>query len=211
MLRRKHGNKMNMNMSALFNIGYGLYAVTSNDGTKDNGLIVNTVTQITNTPNRIAVTINKQNYSHDVIKEKGIMNVNCLSVDAPFSVFENFGFQSGRNADKFKASDVHRTENGLAILPDYINSYISLKVESYIDFETHGMFVCEITEAEVISDSESMTYSYYHKNVKPKPEKKAVKGYVCKICGYVYEGEILPEDFVCPICKHGASDFEPIE
>lgn len=198
-------------LTALFNIGYGLYVVTSNDGKKDNGLIVNTVTQVTNTPNRIAVTINKENYSHHIIKQTGVMNINCLSVDAPFKVFETFGFQSGRNADKFADCTPLRSDNGLAFLPRYINSFMSLKVEKYIDLDTHGMFICSVTEARVLSDRETMTYTYYQNNVKPKPETDGKKGYVCKICGYVYEGEPLPEDFICPLCKHGASDFEKIK
>jgi flavorubredoxin/flavin reductase (DIM6/NTAB) family NADH-FMN oxidoreductase RutF len=197
-------------LTALFNIGYGLYVITSSDGKKDNGLIVNTVTQVTNTPNRIAVTINKENYSHHIIKQTGIMNINCLSTDAPFSVFEVFGFQSGRNVDKFADCTPLRSDNGLVFLPRYINSFMSLKVEQYVDLDTHGMFICSVTEARVLSDRETMTYSYYHANVKPKPQTENKKGYVCKICGYVYEGDELPEDFICPLCKHGASDFEPI-
>jgi len=196
---------------ALFNIGYGLYVVTSNDGKKDNGLIVNTVSQVTNTPNRIAVTINKQNYSHHVIKQTGKMNVNCLSVDAPFKVFEDFGFRSGRTVDKFEGWEKLRSDNGLLFLPKYINSFMSLTVENYVDLGTHGMFVCSVSEARVITDLETMTYTYYQKNVKPKPQTEGKKGYVCKICGYVYEGETLPEDIVCPLCKHGAADFEPIK
>ena len=197
-------------MTALFNIGYGLYVVTSNDGKKDNGLIVNTVTQVTDTPNQIAVTINKANYSHHVIKQTGIMNVNCLSTEAPFKVFEVFGFQSGRNVDKFADCTPLRSDNGLVFLPRYINSFMSLKVEQYVDLGTHGMFICSVTEARVISDVPTMTYSYYHSEVKPKPQTEGKKGWVCKICGYIYEGEDLPADFVCPLCKHGAADFEPI-
>ena len=198
-------------LTALFNIGYGLYVVTSNDGKKDNGLIVNTVTQVTNTPNRIAVTINKENYSHHIIKQTGKMNINCLTVDAPFSVFEKFGFVSGRNVDKFADSELLRSDNGLVFLPRYINSFMSLKVEQYVDLDTHGMFICSVTEARVLSDRETMTYSYYHANVKPKPQTEGKKGYVCKICGYIYEGDTLPEDFICPLCKHPASDFEAIK
>ena len=206
------GETANKNdLSALFNIGYGLYVVTSNDGKKDNGLIVNTVTQVTNTPNRIAVTINKENYSHHVIKQTGVMNINCLSTDAPFSVFETFGFKSGRNTDKFADCTPLRSDNGLVFLPRYINSFMSLKVEQYVDLDTHGMFICSITESRVISQTETMTYTYYQNNVKPKPETEGKKGYVCKICGYVYEGDELPDDFICPLCKHGAADFEPIE
>ena len=197
-------------MTALFNIGYGLYVITSNDGKRDNGLIVNTVTQVTNTPNRIAVTINKENYSHHIIRQTGVMNINCLTVDAPFSVFEAFGFRSGRNVDKFADCEPLRSENGLVVLPRYINSFMSLKVEQYVDLDTHGMFICSVTEARVLSDRETMTYTYYQNNVKPKPETEGKKGYVCKICGYVYEGDTLPEDFICPLCKHGAADFEPI-
>ena len=206
------GETANKNdLTALFNIGYGLYVVTSNDGKKDNGLIVNTVSQVTNSPNRIAVTINKDNYSHHVIKQTGKMNINCLSVDAPFSVFENFGFRSGRNVDKFEGSEPLLSDNGLAFLPRYINSFMSLKVEQYVDLDTHGMFICSVTEARVISDVETMTYTYYQKNVKPRPQTEGKKGFVCKVCGYIYEGDELPEDFICPLCKHGAADFEPIK
>ncbi len=204
-------NENKNDATALFRIGYGLYVVTSHDGKKDNGLIVNTVTQVTSTPNRIAVTINKENYSHHVIKQTGKMNVNCLSVEAPFKVFEQFGFKSGRNTDKFKDCEPLRSENGLVVLPRYINAFLSLKVEDYVDLDSHGMFICSVTEARVLSDKETMTYSYYHENVKPKPETEGKKGYVCTICGYVYEGEPLPEDFICPLCKHGAADFEKIQ
>ncbi len=196
---------------ALFKIGYGLYVVTSNDGKKDNGLIVNTVSQLTSNPCKVAVTINKQNYSHHVIKQTKTMNVNCLTIDTPFGIIENFGFVSGRVADKFENISPLRSNNGLAFLPNYINSFISLKVEEYVDLDSHGMFVCSVTDARGISDKETMTYSYYQQNVKPKPKTEGKKGYVCKVCGYVYEGENLPEDFVCPLCKHGASDFEEIK
>lgn len=199
------------NLKALFNIGYGLYVVTSNDGKKDNGFICNTVTQVTNTPNRIAVTINKQNYSHHIIKQSGIMNVNCLSQDAPFSIFERFGFVSGRNVDKFEGMETMRADNGLVFLSRHINSFMSLKVEQYIDLDTHGMFICSVTESRVISSNETMTYTYYQNNVKPKPETEGKRGYVCKVCGYIYEGDKLPDDFICPLCKHSAADFEKIE
>ncbi len=208
----QHSDTANKNdLSALFKIGYGLYVVTSNDGKKDNGLIVNTVTQVTSTPNRIAVTINKENYSHHIIKQTGTMNVNCLSVDAPFSVFEQFGFQSGRNTDKFANFETLKSDNGLVFLPRYINSFMSLKVEQYVDLDTHGMFICSVTEARVLNDKETMTYTYYQDNVKPKPETEGKKGFVCKICGYVYEGDTLPDDFICPLCKHGSADFEEIK
>lgn len=199
-----------INPTALFNIGYGLYIVTAKEGNKDNGCIVNTVTQLTDKKLRVAVTINKQNLTHDMVKNTGVLNVNCLTEETPFAIFEYFGFQSGRDVDKFVSPHVPRSENSLVIQPDYSNAFFSLKVEQEVDLDSHTMFICEVTEAKVISDKPTMTYSYYHANVKPKPVQKA-KGWVCKICGYVYEGEQLPEDFICPLCKHGAVDFERIE
>ncbi len=210
-LAQKDDTANKNDLSALFNIGYGLYVVTSNDGKKDNGLIVNTVTQVTNTPNRIAVTINKDNYSHHVIKRTGKMNINCLSEDAPFDLFKQFGFQSGRNTDKFAGSEVLRSENGLVFLSRNINSFMSLNVEQYVDLDTHGMFICSITESRVISSKPTMTYTYYQENVKPKPETQGKKGYVCTVCGFIYDEGPLPDDYVCPLCKHGASDFEEIK
>ena len=209
MARQDHTANKN-DMKALFNIGYGLYVITSNDGSKDNGLIVNTVSQLTSDPQRIGVCINKANYSHHVIRQTGVMNVNCLDITAPFNVFQNYGFQSGRTADKFVGIEELRSDNGLRFLPMYINSFMSLKVEDYVDLGTHGMFICSVTEARVMSDKETMSYTYYQKNVKPKPDTEGKKGYVCKVCGWVYEGDPLPDDIVCPLCKHGAADFEPI-
>ena len=197
-------------LTALFRIGYGLYVVTSNDGKKDNGLIVNTVIQLTDTPNRVAVNINKANYSHHVIKQTGMLNVNCLSTEAPFSVFQQFGFQTGRSVDKFAGQTVHRSDNGLVFLDKYINAFMSLKVADCVDLGSHGMFICSVTEARVMSNQETMTYTYYQNNVKPKPETEGKKGFVCKVCGYIYEGDELPADYICPLCKHGAADFEPI-
>ena len=159
----------------------------------------------------VAVCINKANYSHHVIKQSGIMNVNCLSTEAPFKVFQNFGFQSGRTVDKFTGWEPLRSDNGLVFLPRYINAFMSLKVEQYVDLDTHGMFICTVTEARVISNVETMTYNYYQSNVKPKPETEGKKGFVCEVCGYIYEGDELPDDFICPLCKHGAADFVPIE
>ena len=194
----------------LCNIGYGLYVVTSKDGDRDNGLIVNTVTQVTNTPNRVAVTINKMNHSCDVIAKTGLLNISTLSVDTPFKVFEHFGFQSGRDVDKFATfKHAQRSANDLMYLNKYANGYISCKVISQVDLQTHVMFICDVTQCVQLTDRETMTYTYYQKNVKPKPETDK-KGFVCKICGYVYEGEELPEDIICPLCKHGAQDFEPI-
>ena len=198
--------------SALFKIGYGLYVISYNDGKNDNAFICNTVIQLTSTPLKLAVTINKQNYSHDVIKETKKLNVNCLTENVPFEVFERFGFHSGRDTQKFEGFEYWKSENGLGVLTaDYINAFMSLVVSDYIDLGTHGMFICEVTDAITLSDEESMTYSYYHKNVKPKKNSQKKKGDVCKICGYVHEGNTLPDDFICPICKHGAIDFEPIK
>ena len=197
--------------TALYKIGYGLYVITSNNGKTDNGMIVNTVCQHTLVPKRISVTINKENYTHHVVKQTGIMNVNFLTEEAPFSVFEKFGFKSGRVVDKFAGESPKRSANGLVVLDDYINGYMSLKVEDYIDLGSYGMFLCSIAEAKVVSDKPSMTYAYYQDNVKPKPKSVGKKAYACRICGYVYEGEILPEGFTCPICKHPAEDFEVME
>ena len=196
--------------TSLFKIGYGLYVATTNDGEKQNGCIVNTVVQLTQEPIKVAVAINKANYTHDVAKLTGKMNVNCLTEKVPFNVFQRFGFQSGREVYKFSDYEYVMSENGVAVLTDYINAYISLSVVEYIDMGTHGLFICSVTESKTISDDESVTYSYYQKHIKPRPQKK-VQGYVCKICGYTYEGETLPSDFTCPLCKHPASDFEPIQ
>ncbi len=195
---------------ALFDIGYGLYVVTTSDGKKDNGLIVNTVTQVTDSPKRVAVTVNKENFSYHTILQTGILNVNCLSVDAPFSLIERFGFQSGRTAEKFGDETKLRSENGLVYLSQYVNAFFSVKVEQCVDLGTHGMFIGTVTEARVLSQKDTMTYAYYQKHVKPKPQTDGKKGFVCKVCGYVYEGDTLPDDFICPLCKHGAADFEPI-
>lgn len=211
-LARDESSADKNNLTALFSIGYGLYVVTTNDGERDNGLIVNTVAQLTDNPNRVMVSVNKKNYSHETIQKTGIMNVNCLNIETPFKIFEQFGFQSGRDVDKFKGEkEILRSDNGLIFLPHYINAFFSLKVEDYKDLGTHGMFICSVTEARVINNIETMTYTYYQNNVKPKPQTEGKKGYVCKVCGYVYEGDELPEDFICPLCKHGVADFEPIE
>ena len=204
--------------SAFFKIGYGLYVVTSNDGVRDNGMICNTVVQVTVDPPRLAVTINKANYTHETVKKTGRMNVCTLSEGAAFSVFQRYGFQSGRTADKFAGVETIRAANGLPVPASDCNSYFALEVESYVDLGTHGMFVCKVVEAKSLSDAPTMTYAYYHANVKPKPAaaaaageaKKGKRRFVCKICGYVYEGDELPADYICPLCKHPASDFEEI-
>ena len=202
--------------SAFFKIGYGLYVVTSNDGVRDNGMICNTVVQVTGDPPRLAVTINKANYTHETVKKTGKMNVCTLAESAAFSAFQRYGFQSGRTADKFAGVEATRAANGLLVPSADCNSYFALEVESYVDLGTHGMFVCKVAEAKVLSAAPTMTYAYYHANVKPKPAaaageaKKGKRRFVCKICGYVYEGDELPADYICPLCKHPASDFEEI-
>ena len=201
--------------SAFFKIGYGLYVVTSNDGVRDNGMICNTVVQVTADPPRLAVTVNKANYTHETVKRTGRMNVCTLAESATFALFQRYGFQSGRTADKFAGVETIRAANGLPVPAADCNSYFALEVESYVDLGTHGMFVCKVVEAKALSGAPTMTYAYYHANVKPKPaaapaEKKGKRRFVCKICGYVYEGDELPADYICPLCKHPASDFEEI-
>ena len=201
---------------ALFKIGYGLYVLTTNDGKKDNGCIVNAVMQASSAPGRIAVCVNKQNYTHHIIQQTGKLNLNVLSVEAPFSVFQEFGFVSGRAVDKFAGKTVQRSDNGLVILDQYINAYLSLKVEEEMDLGSHGMFLCSVTESKVTDKAETMSYNYYQANVKPRPPKAepakdpAKKRWVCTVCGYIYDGEELPADYICPLCKHPASDFEPL-
>lgn len=199
----------NIDNSAFFKLSYGLFVLSAKEQEKDNACIINTVMQVTDSPKKIVFAVNKANLTHDMIIKTGVANISVLSISAPFSVFENFGFKSGRDTDKFQNSDYcSRAENGLLYLNKYANSCICAKVTETRDLGTHTEFLAEITEAFVLSDEPSMTYQYYFDNVKPKPEKK--KGFVCKICGYVYEGETLPNDYVCPLCKHPASDFEPI-
>ena len=196
--------------AALFKLGYGLYVVTTNDGEKDNGCILNSVMQVTSTPNKVAVAINKQNYTHDTVIKTNKLNINCIAESAPFSLFQNFGFRSGRDADKLGGVAFERSNNGLAVLKENVNAYMSLWVESTVDLDTHTLFICFVTQMDEISEERTMTYTYYQDNVKPKPQPQKKKGFVCKICGYVHEGDELPADFICPLCKHPASDFEPI-
>ena len=199
-----------MMKETLFKLSYGLFVLSARDTEKDNGCIINTVMQITDTPLQIAVGINKDNYTYEMIEKTGVFNVSVLTEDVPFSVFEDFGFKSGRTEDKFSSfNDKERSENGIFYLTKYTNAFISAKVIKTLDCGTHMMLIAEVTDAKILSDASSVTYDYYFKNIKPKPEAKK-KGYVCKICGYVYEGDPLPDDFICPLCKHPASDFEPI-
>lgn len=202
---------MSIENNTMFKISYGLFVVSARTGGKDNGCIINTVQQITQEPLKLSVAVNKDNFTHDMIKESGVFNISVLTESVPFEVFERFGFKSGRDTDKFDGVDyAERSENGILYLTKYTNGLISGKVIEAVDCGTHTLFVADVTEAKILSDEKSVTYQYYFDNIKPKPEAKK-KGYVCKICGYVYEGEELPGDFICPWCKHGAVDFEEIK
>ena len=198
--------------TAMFKLSYGLFVLTAKDGEKDNGCIINTVMQVTDVKKRIAIAVNKANYTHDMIKKTGVFNVSVLTTDAPFKLFQQFGFQSGRDTDKFAGeTEVARTANGLRYVPQYANAVISGKVVEEHEYDTHTLFVAEVTEAAVLSNAPSVTYQYYFDHIKPQPQPTTEKtGYVCKICGYIYEGETLPEDYICPLCKHGAADFEKL-
>ncbi len=198
--------------NAFFSLSYGLFVLTTRDGAKDNGCIINTAIQLTTTPNRISIAVNKANYTHDMIKKTGQFNVSILSTDAPFAMFQHYGFQSGRNVDKFAdVAGMARSTNGIYYLPYCTNAFLSGRVTQMIEFETHTLFIADVTEARALSNTPSMTYAYYFANVKPKPSAlKKQTGWVCKICGWIYEGEELPPDLVCPLCKHPASDFEKL-
>lgn len=201
---------------AMYKITYGLFMLTTTDGEKQNGCIVNTVSMLTDEPKRIVVFVNKTNYSETLLKKTGVFNVSVLTESAPFTLFKQFGFQSGRDADKFAGGRYETSENGLYYLPEHANAVLSGKVVDHYDYGTHTLFVAEVTEAKTLSDETSVTYEYYQSNIKPKPqlpkaEEKSEKGkWVCKICGYVHEGEELPDDFICPWCKHPADDFERV-
>ncbi len=198
--------------NAMFKLSYGLFVLTARDGSRDNGCIINTVTQLTDSPKRISIAVNKQNLTHDMVLKTGVFNVSILSENAPFAIFKHYGFQSGREVDKFAGVPaLARAQNGVYYLPDSTNAFLSGKVTQTIDLGTHTLFIADVTEARVLSDVPSMTYAYYFENVKPKPAAlQKQTGWVCRICGYVYEGEELPPDFICPLCKHGAEDFEKL-
>ena len=200
------------NKKIMNKINCGLFVLTARDGEKDNGCIINTVMQVTSTPNRITISVNKGNYTHDIIQKPGVFNVSILNEDSKFATYQNFGFQSGREADKFEQIEYARSENGLIYLTAETNGYISAKVLYQINLDTHTLFIAEVTDGDVLSEVEPVTYSFYHKSIKPAAPKadEKKKGWVCTICGYIYEGEVLPPDFVCPICKHGADDFRPL-
>lgn len=200
-----------MDTNVMNKIGYGLYVLTAKEDGKNNGCIINTTQQVTSTPNRIAVTVNKENYTHDMIMRTKEFNVSIISEKADFELFKHFGFQSGRDVDKLTDYvDIKEAENGIVYITNGINSYISGKVIDTVDLETHTMFIADVTGGEILNKAPSASYDYYHKNIKAKPDDDKAKGYVCTVCGYVYEGEELPEDFVCPWCKHGVEVFEKL-
>lgn len=199
------------NQAAMFQLSYGLFVLSAKDGQKDNGCIVNTVQQVTTSPNRILVAVNKGNYTHDMIMKTGEFNASILSEDADFDIFKHFGFQSGRDVNKMEGlEDFDRAENGIIYLTKGANAYISAKVVQTTDLGSHTLFLADVTDGDVLNNVPSVTYAYYHKNIKPQPQETKKTGWRCKICGYIYEGEELPADFICPICKHGAEDFEKI-
>ena len=197
-----------MESNPMFKLSYGLFVLTARQDGKDNGCIVNTVMQITDDPKQIIVGVNKQNLTHDMVRDTGVLNVSVLSQEATFWFFEHYGFQSGRNVDKFANIPEARTENGLRYVAGCTNAVISAKVVSSVDCGTHTLFIAQVTEAKNLSEEPSMTYQYYFDHVKPKPQPVEKASWVCKICGYVYEGDSLPADYVCPWCKHGPEDFE---
>ena len=201
-----------MNEKALFQLTYGLYVLTAAKDGRQNGCIINTAGQVTNTHNRIQIAVNKANYTHDMIKETGVFNVPMISPQASFELFKRFGFQSGKGVDKFAGFEGYAVgENGVNYITDGCNGYISVKVEQTLDLGTHTLFIGLVTDMDVLNDVPSTTYGYYQDNIKPKPQAPKGEGkpvWICKVCGYVYEGENLPADYICPLCKHPASDFE---
>lgn len=203
-----------MDKKAMYHLTYGLFVLTARLGEKDNGCIINTAGQVTSTPNRISITVNKDNLTHDLVKESGKFNISILSERATFDLFKHFGFQSGREVDKFDGyTACKRSENGLYYITEGTNAYISATVEQAIDLGSHTMFIASVDDMEVLASDPSASYAYYQSSIKPKPEKKDAGGktvWRCTVCGYVYEGDVLPDDFVCPLCKHPASDFEKV-
>ncbi|MCM1266724.1 MAG: flavin reductase [Bacteroidales bacterium] len=199
-----------MNTKALQKLPYGLYVAASKFDRKMNGCIVNTVMQVTSKPLQIATAINKDNLTCEIVQNSKILTLSLLSESAPFSLFQHFGFQSGRDTDKFVDYPFAMTKQELPYIKEHTAAFFDCKVVNSIDLGTHILFICTVEDCEILSDEKPMTYAYYHESVKPKPEASVSKGWRCKICGYVYEGEELPPDFVCPLCKHGAEDFEKI-
>ena len=210
---RRKGNSMNS--KAMYNLSYGLFVLTAKDGDKDNGCIVNTVTQVTTEPNRIVVAVNKLNFTHDMISKTGEFNVSILTEGSKFETYKHFGFQSGKDIDKFESIEFKRAANGITYIANETNAYLSAKVVSKTDLGTHTLFLADVTDGEVLSGDPSVTYAFYQKNIKQKPGANVgaapKKGFICTVCGYIYEGDELPSDFICPWCKHDASYFIPLE
>lgn len=199
-----------MNQKVMYNLTYGLFVLTAKDGDKDNGCIVNTVSQVTTSPNRIVVAVNKNNYTHDMIVKTGEFNVSILSDKSKFSTYKLWGYQSGATVDKAENITFNRSENGLIYLTEETNAYISAKVVTVIDLGTHSLFLADVIDGEILSSDASVTYSYYQSNIKEAPKTTVKRGFICTVCGYIYEGDVLPPDFICPVCKHPASDFRPL-
>lgn len=200
-----------MNMKALYHITYGLYLLSARSYGQDNACIINTAVQVASEPLRISISVNKGNKTHDMIMESGRFNLSALTTDAPFSLFQRFGMQSGRDVNKFIGfDDVRRADNGILVLSRYASAYISLKLVRTLDLDSHTLFIAELEDAQVLSNLPACTYGYYQSDIKPKPQPEKKKGWVCSVCGHVYEGEELPEDYVCPLCRHGREDFQPI-
>lgn len=200
-----------MNNNAMYNLSYGLFILTARQDDKDNGCIVNTVMQVTSQPNRIAVAVNKNNLTHEMIMNTAKFNVSVLTENSKFDTYKRWGFRSGRDTDKAEEISFSRSKNDVIYIAEETNAYISAKVVSATDLGTHTLFIADVTDCEVLSDEESVTYSFYQKNIKVKPDAaQKKKGFICTVCGYIYEGDSLPEDFICPLCKHPASDFQPL-
>ncbi len=200
-----------MDTNALFKIGYGLYVLTANENGKDNGCIINTVMQVTADPCQIEIAVNKSNYTCEIIQRTKKFNVSILTEDCKFEVFKNFGYQSGRDTDKFADfSDTKRSNNGVLYITKDTNAYMSAYVKQEVDLGTHILFIAQLVDAVVLSDRPTVSYDYYQKNIKQAPQTASKKGWICKICGFVYEHDELPADYICPICKHGVVDFEKL-
>lgn len=201
-----------MDNKAMYNLTYGLFVLTAKEGEKDNGCIVNTVSQVTTSPNRIVVAVNKGNYTHDMMVRTQEFNVSILTENSKFETYRHWGFQSGKNVDKTEGIEFCRAENGIIYLAQETNAFLCAKVVSMTDLGTHTLFLADVTDGAVLSEDASVTYSYYQSNIKARPtENTKKKGFICTVCGYIYEGEVLPEDFICPWCKHPASDFKPLD
>lgn len=207
------------NKKAMYALSYGLFVLTARQGEKDNGCIINTAVQVTTTPNRITIAVNKSNYTHDMVLSTGAFALSIVSEQAEFSLFQRFGFQSGRDVDKFTGFVTHsqRGENGILFVTQGTNAWLSCRVVSTLDLGSHTLFLADVVDGDMLSSDPSATYAYYQSHIKPKPQAEAPaapatkKRWICTVCGYVYEGDFLPPDFICPVCKHPAEDFEPLD